>query len=92
MILLLKSTKYVVIRPLLSRLPEVRFCLSSGRYWKFFILKAEDDTLTYYESAVRCLDILGRDRSNAEDHIPLGELMVLLREWVSFSIGSLIFK
>ena len=70
---------------------EVRICYSSGRYWKFFILNVEDDTVTYYESAVRCLDSPGRDRSNTVCHIPLGKLTVLLREWVSFSIGSLIY-
>ncbi|KAF5322609.1 hypothetical protein D9619_001348 [Psilocybe cf. subviscida] len=33
-----------------ENLPEVRFCLSDGQSWMFFILKAEEGTLTYYES------------------------------------------
>ncbi|KAN0130273.1 hypothetical protein V8E53_011896, partial [Lactarius tabidus] len=62
-----------------AKLPEVRFCLSDGDWWKFFILKSEGDTITYYDSAVRCLR-----RDDDIGHIPLAELVLLLREWVSF--------
>ena len=33
-------------------------------------LNVEDDTVTYYESAVRCRDSPGRDRSDTVGHIP----------------------
>jgi hypothetical protein len=49
-ITVLKCAKYVGTTcstssiPLPPSLPEVRFCLSDGEEWKFFILKSEGDT------------------------------------------------
>jgi hypothetical protein len=54
-----------------SSLPEIRFCLSGGQTWIFFILKLEDATTTYYESAIR--------------RLPLRDIVQLVREWVGSS-------
>lgn len=89
-IALLKSEKCVSPAPhllrLLRRLPfslaEVRFCLSDGQRWIFFILKSENGTLTYYESAIRSLS-----RETLEgSELPLCEIVQLGCEWVSFSV------
>jgi hypothetical protein len=53
----------------------------------FFILKLEDNTMTYYESAIR---FLNKNLLENDDQ-PLREIVQLLREWVSFSIGSLVY-
>jgi len=39
-----------------SGLSAVRFCLSDGRLWMFFVLTIVDGKLTYYESLPRTLD------------------------------------
>ncbi|KAH9176685.1 hypothetical protein EDB89DRAFT_1881619 [Lactarius sanguifluus] len=71
----------------IANLPEVRFCLSDGQAWIFFILKSENNTLTFYESTTHCLS-----RDNVENSdLPLRKIMQLLREWASFSMGSLIY-
>ncbi|KAG6370050.1 hypothetical protein JVT61DRAFT_12571 [Boletus reticuloceps] len=36
-----------------ANLSEVRFCLSDGHTWIFFVLKSENGMLIYYESAAR---------------------------------------
>ncbi|KAH8995649.1 Flavinator of succinate dehydrogenase-domain-containing protein [Lactarius akahatsu] len=61
----------------IANLPEVRFCLSDGQTWIFFILRSENNTLTYYESAIHRLS---RDIVETTD-LPLREIMQLLREW-----------
>jgi len=61
-------------------LPEVRFCLSDGQTWVFFILKMANETLTYYESASRRLS---RDVVENSD-LPLREIVQLVCEWVRF--------
>jgi hypothetical protein len=49
-------------------------------------LKLENDTLTYYESAIRRMS-----RDIVEDsELPLREILMLVCEWVSFSIGILL--
>ncbi|KAF8071973.1 hypothetical protein FPV67DRAFT_1560692 [Lyophyllum atratum] len=62
-----------------ANLPEVRFCLSDGQTWIFFILKSENGTLTYYESAARRLS---RDVVENSD-LPLREIVQLVCEWLS---------
>ncbi|GLB44047.1 hypothetical protein LshimejAT787_1502310 [Lyophyllum shimeji] len=62
-----------------ANLPEVRFCLSDGQTWIFFILKSENGTLTYYESATRRLS---RDIVENSD-LPLREIVQLVCEWLS---------
>ncbi|PPQ66531.1 hypothetical protein CVT26_009504 [Gymnopilus dilepis] len=59
--------------------PEVRFCLSDGQTWIFFILRLEDGVLTYYESATRRLS---RDIVENSD-LPLREIVQLLCEWLN---------
>lgn len=61
-----------------ANLPEVRFCLSDGQSWIFFILKSENGKLTYYESAICCLS---RDVVESSD-VPLREIMQLICEWL----------
>ncbi|KAF8817639.1 hypothetical protein BYT27DRAFT_7074170 [Phlegmacium glaucopus] len=61
-----------------ANLPEVRFCLSDGQAWIFFILKSENGTMTYYESAVRSLS---RDTLKNTD-LPLCEIVQLVCEWL----------
>ncbi|KAM6490578.1 hypothetical protein JOM56_013921 [Amanita muscaria] len=59
-------------------LQEVRFCLSDGQTWAFFILKLENEKLTYYESAPQCLS-----RAVLEDSdLPLRKIVQLLCEWL----------
>lgn len=62
-----------------ANLPEVRFCLSDGQTWIFFILKSENGILTYYESATRRLS---RDVVENSD-LPLREIVQLVCEWLS---------
>jgi len=59
-------------------LPEVRFCLSDGETWIFFILKLENEILTYYESAIRRLS---RDLIENSDFM-LREIVPLVCEWL----------
>lgn len=54
-----------------ANLPEVRFCLSDGQTWIFFILQLANETLTYYESATRRLS---RDVLENSD-LPLREIV-----------------
>jgi len=61
-----------------ANLPEVRFCLSDGHSWLFFLLKSEDGELTYYESATRRLS---RDVLESSD-MPLREILQLVCEWL----------
>ena len=60
-----------------TSLAEVRFCLSNGRTWIFFVLimKMAGEELTYYESAPR-REVLGIS------DMPLKEIFVC--EWMSF--------
>ncbi|KIK02961.1 hypothetical protein K443DRAFT_121674 [Laccaria amethystina LaAM-08-1] len=53
--------------------------LSDGQTWIFFILKSENGTLTYYESATRRLS---RDLVENSD-LPLREIVQLVCEWLS---------
>jgi len=62
-----------------ANLPEVRFCLSDGQSWIFYILKSENGMLTYYESATRRLS---RDVVENTD-LPLREIVQLVCEWLS---------
>ncbi|KAI0781857.1 hypothetical protein C8Q75DRAFT_546155 [Abortiporus biennis] len=58
---------------------EVRFCLTDGQKWLFFILqKMEDGQLVYYQSLDRDLSIY----SLRESDFQLRELLVILREWL----------
>ncbi|KIJ42161.1 hypothetical protein M422DRAFT_60388 [Sphaerobolus stellatus SS14] len=61
-----------------ASLPEVRFCLSDGQTWIFFILKLENGTPIYYESATRRLS---RDALENSD-MPLREIVQLICEWL----------
>ncbi|PPQ81584.1 hypothetical protein CVT25_013423 [Psilocybe cyanescens] len=61
-----------------ANLPEVRFCLSDEQFWIFFILKLENGTLTYYESATHDLDRFLVDRSDMQ----LREIVQLMCEWL----------
>jgi hypothetical protein len=72
---------FIFRRPLVR--PEVRFCLSDGQRWAFFILKSENWKPTYYESATRTLS---REVLEGSD-LPLRENVQLVCEWVSFSVG-----
>ncbi|KIJ17030.1 hypothetical protein PAXINDRAFT_175654 [Paxillus involutus ATCC 200175] len=58
-----------------AKLPEVRFCLSDGQTWVFFVLKLKNGTLTYYESAPRRLIVDGSDSN-------LREIVQLVCEWL----------
>jgi len=61
-----------------TNLQEVRFCLSDGQTWIFFILRLANETLTYYESATRRLS---RDVVENSD-LPLREIVQLVCEWL----------
>jgi len=61
-----------------ANLTEVRFCLSDGHTWIFFVLKLANETLTYYESAIRNLS---RDVLENSD-LPLREIVQLVCEWL----------
>ncbi|KAI9442459.1 hypothetical protein H4582DRAFT_1283321 [Lactarius indigo] len=69
----------------IANLPEVRFCLSDGQTWIFFILKSENNTLTYYESGIRRLD---REILKNTD-LPLREIVQLIREWLKPTVTDL---
>ncbi|KAH9083798.1 hypothetical protein EDB83DRAFT_2512105 [Lactarius deliciosus] len=69
----------------IANLPEVRFCLSDGQTWIFFILKSENNMLTYYESATHCLS---RDIVK-NTNLPLREIMQLLHEWLNPTVTGL---
>ncbi|KIL57920.1 hypothetical protein M378DRAFT_171229 [Amanita muscaria Koide BX008] len=61
-----------------ANLQELRFCLSDGQTWTFFILKLENEKLTYYESVPVELD-----RYMLEDSdLPLRKIVQLLCEWL----------
>ncbi|TFK39005.1 hypothetical protein BDQ12DRAFT_705188 [Crucibulum laeve] len=66
-IALLKSSNYV------------RFCLSDGRQWIFFVLRMVDSELTYYYSLTRMLNTTAALRVS---DVQLREIMFLLREWL----------
>ncbi|KAF8461185.1 hypothetical protein DFH94DRAFT_640978 [Russula ochroleuca] len=68
-----------------ANLPEVRFCLSDGQTWIFFILKLAYGTLTYYESASYRLS---RDVLENSD-LPLREIVQLVCEWLRPSTTDL---
>jgi hypothetical protein len=51
----------------------------------FFILKLEDNTMTYYESAIR---FLNKNLLENDDQ-PLREIVQLLREWLSPTVPGL---
>lgn len=57
---------------------EVRFCLSDGQSWIFFILKSENGILTYYESAIRRLSREVVENSDSQ----LREIVQLVCEWL----------
>ncbi|KAH9176693.1 hypothetical protein EDB89DRAFT_1939413 [Lactarius sanguifluus] len=61
-----------------ANLPEVRFCLSDGQTWVFFILKSDDNTLTYYDSVPYRLSRDPVENTN----VPLREIIQLVREWL----------
>ncbi|KAN0128991.1 hypothetical protein V8E53_013141 [Lactarius tabidus] len=82
-----KAVSQAIVMLKSAKLPEVRFCLSDGERWKFFILKSEGDTLTYYDSGVHYLS-MGRDGRDV-GRIPLAELAVLLREWMRPTVPDL---
>jgi len=68
-----------------ANLPAVRFCLSDGQRWIFFILKSENGTLTYYESAIRSLS---REALEGSD-LPLREIVQLVCEWLNPTMTDL---
>ncbi|KAF8147283.1 hypothetical protein B0H34DRAFT_670580 [Crassisporium funariophilum] len=84
-----------------ANLPEVRFVLSNAHTWIFFILKSENGTLTYYESAVRQLsrdvlslssEIAGSGSGSGSD-MGLREMVQLLCEWVRpIAAGTGLFR
>ncbi|KAH7908488.1 hypothetical protein BJ138DRAFT_994441, partial [Hygrophoropsis aurantiaca] len=55
---------------------EVRFCLSNGNSWLFYILKLQEGKWSYYESEPHQLEV-GKDRSDSS----IREIMKLLFEW-----------
>ncbi|KAG6374753.1 hypothetical protein JVT61DRAFT_4129 [Boletus reticuloceps] len=61
-----------------ANLSEVRFCLSDGHTWIFFVLKSENGMLIYYESAARRLS---RDLLEISD-VPLRDIVQLVCEWL----------
>jgi len=61
-----------------TNLTEVRFCLSDGQTWIFFILKLENGILTYYESAPRRL---ARDIVEDSD-LQLRVIVRLVCQWL----------
>ncbi|KAH9040066.1 hypothetical protein EDB85DRAFT_2140703 [Lactarius pseudohatsudake] len=69
----------------IANLPEVRFCLSDGQTWVFFILRSENNTLTYYESPTHRLS---RDIVENTD-LPLREIIQLLCEWLNPTVTGL---
>lgn len=94
-IALLKSEKYnqpcllyfIIWKKMPFSLPEVRFCISNGQYWNFFILKLEDGKLISRESTVYKLSKEALEHSD----LPLREIMLLICEWVSFFVNSCIY-
>lgn len=58
-----------------------------GSHGFFFVLRSEDDVLTYYESAIRQLS---RDKVEDSD-VPLREVMQLVCEWVSCHTSIFIY-
>ncbi|PPQ81593.1 hypothetical protein CVT25_013390 [Psilocybe cyanescens] len=68
-----------------ANLPEVRFCLSDGQSWIFFILKLENGSLTYYESATHYLERVLVERSDMQ----LREIVQLMCEWLQPSATDL---
>ncbi|KAL4251082.1 hypothetical protein ABKN59_005641 [Abortiporus biennis] len=68
-----------------ANLPEVRFCLSDGHSWLFFLLKSEDGELTYYESAPRRLS---RDTLENSD-LQLREIVQLICDWLRPTVTGL---
>ncbi|KAH9058876.1 hypothetical protein EDB87DRAFT_1578043 [Lactarius vividus] len=68
-----------------ANLPEVRFCLFDGQTWFFFILKSENNTLTYYGSGIHRLS---RDIAKNTD-MPLREIVRLIREWLKPTVDGL---
>ncbi|KAF8168416.1 hypothetical protein B0H34DRAFT_670588 [Crassisporium funariophilum] len=82
-----------------SSLPQVRFVLSNAHSWIFFILKSENGTLTYYESAVRGLsrDVLSlsSEIGGSGSDMGLREMVQLLCEWVrptATAAGTALFR
>lgn len=63
-----------------AKLPEVRFCLSNGEIWMFFVLKMDlkDETLTYFESPPLRLSKTELFRSDLE----LRKIVQLICEWL----------
>ena len=87
-IALLRSAKYANTSSFTSLsqncFPAVQrsVSLSDEQTWIFFILQLANETLTYYESAIRRLS--GDVPENSD--LPLREIVQLVSEWVSFSI------
>jgi hypothetical protein len=88
-ITVLKCAKYVGTTCSTSSIPLAAFPRSVSVYLMgrngvfFFILKSENNTLTFYESGMCCL--------SRESDLPLREIVQLICEWVSFSINLLIY-
>ncbi|KIM38265.1 hypothetical protein M413DRAFT_20101 [Hebeloma cylindrosporum] len=68
-----------------ANLPAIRFCLSDGERWIFFLLKSENGTLTYYESAIRSLGKNALEGSG----LPLREIIQILCEWLNPTMTDL---
>ncbi|KAF5378493.1 hypothetical protein D9615_007114 [Tricholomella constricta] len=67
-------------------LSEVRFCLSDGEKWKFYILKEQNETLTYYEPLMGiALSRESIERSDKE----LRVILLLLCEWLKPTVTDL---
>ncbi|KAF9443433.1 hypothetical protein P691DRAFT_808967 [Macrolepiota fuliginosa MF-IS2] len=66
-------------------LKQVRFCLSNGKTWIFFVLKHEDDVWSYYESAARQL-------SPSKDGSHLHTIIVLLSCWLEGYFPSELYR
>ncbi|KAG6825357.1 hypothetical protein H0H92_003979 [Tricholoma furcatifolium] len=63
----------------LTSQPEVRFCLSNGRVWKFCIIKKSDSGWVYYESTARHLNKAAVEHSATE----VSEILGLVSEWLT---------
>ncbi|KAF8558058.1 hypothetical protein OG21DRAFT_1504752 [Imleria badia] len=68
-----------------SNFSEARFCLSDGTIWMFFLVKMDNGTLTYYESAKRYLDRAVLENSD----LPLREIVQLVHEWLAPTVAGL---
>ena len=75
------------LRKLPFSLQMVRFCVTDGENWIFLFLKLENGIRTYYQSEKRSLSRATLVGPGSESVLLLREIVQLLCEWVSFSVG-----